>query len=125
MLTFVDGTSRFPSGLFRANVKSRRTDPAGLKELINIIVSNISDTEVLGEGREAWMASIGFSSNCAGVVAENQHRADLGDGNGQKNETDIKRCMYNALMHTDQTHNFRLGNYGSQCSLTALGCEFD
>ncbi|KAM0754414.1 hypothetical protein T439DRAFT_376898 [Meredithblackwellia eburnea MCA 4105] len=76
------------------------TYPEGLGEPLNLVVSANSDPDVLSEDMiKDWMESVGFSFECGGFTLGSRQAANLGDGNGVKNQTGIYRWAYgqNAL----------------------------
>jgi len=75
------------------------TYPMGQGEPLNIIISGNSHAEVLVDselngGLRNYFLSIGFSGECLGQHAGSNQGADLGDGNGFKNQTDVMRWNY-------------------------------
>ncbi|KAE8219138.1 hypothetical protein CF326_g9017 [Tilletia indica] len=66
-------------------------------EPINIVISNASDRFVLtSKGFLEWASSVQLIPNAC-VVRDNlggSQQADLGDGNGRKNQTDVLRHSY-------------------------------
>ncbi|CAD6888294.1 unnamed protein product [Tilletia laevis] len=66
-------------------------------EPINVIISNASDRFVLTrEGFLEWASSVQLIPNAC-IVRDNvggSQQADLGDGNGRKNQTDVLRHSY-------------------------------
>lgn len=75
------------------------TFPAGLGEPLNVILSANSDAAVLVDqendgGLRNYYLSLGFSAECLGQHAGDDQGADLGDGNGLKNETAVIRWNY-------------------------------
>jgi len=76
------------------------TYPPGQGEPLNAIISSLSDDIVLKDqetngGLRNYFLSFGFSGECLGQHAGEQQAADLGDGNGYKNETAVIRWNYN------------------------------
>ncbi|EJD50503.1 hypothetical protein AURDEDRAFT_160404 [Auricularia subglabra TFB-10046 SS5] len=75
------------------------TWPAGLGEPLNIIMSANSDAQVLvdspnnGGLRNYWL-SLRFAGECLGQHLGDHQAANLGDGNGLKNETAVMRFNY-------------------------------
>ncbi|EJC98894.1 uncharacterized protein FOMMEDRAFT_113467 [Fomitiporia mediterranea MF3/22] len=64
-------------------------------EPLNVIISGHSDPYVLTEsGFHSYAKSIGFSEECLGLHYGNIHRADLGDGDGRKEERFLARQYY-------------------------------
>ncbi|KAF8895569.1 hypothetical protein BD779DRAFT_1434060 [Infundibulicybe gibba] len=75
------------------------TFPAGQGEPINAIISGSSDARVLVDaetdgGLRNFFLSIGFSGECLGQHSGSDQAANLGDGNGYKNETSVIRWNY-------------------------------
>ncbi|TFY73338.1 hypothetical protein EWM64_g10674 [Hericium alpestre] len=75
------------------------TIPAGLHEPINAVISGSSDSSVLKDqqvdgGLRNYFTSFGFAGECLGQHSGNDQGADLGDGNGAKNETAVIRWDY-------------------------------
>jgi len=75
------------------------TYPAGLGEPINIIITGSSDVDVLQDsetngGLRNYFLSFGFSGECLGQHDGSDQAANLGDGNGYKNETAVIRWDY-------------------------------
>jgi hypothetical protein len=75
------------------------TYPPGQGEPLNAIISGLSDGVVLKDqetkgGLRNYFLSFGFSDECLGQHAGEQQAADLGDGNGHKNETAVIRWNY-------------------------------
>ncbi|EIN07052.1 hypothetical protein PUNSTDRAFT_70637 [Punctularia strigosozonata HHB-11173 SS5] len=63
-------------------------DGGGVLEPINIIISANSSPEVLtDDGFTNYMKSLGLSIECLGQHGGGLFTADLGDGNGSKNQT--------------------------------------
>ncbi|EPQ50977.1 hypothetical protein GLOTRDRAFT_81547 [Gloeophyllum trabeum ATCC 11539] len=64
-------------------------------EPLNVIISAFSDPYVLTEtGFHAYAKSIGFSEECMGLHYGQIHEADLGDGDGRKEEQFLARQTY-------------------------------
>ncbi|KAL5524720.1 hypothetical protein ACEPAF_9865 [Sanghuangporus sanghuang] len=64
-------------------------------EPLNVIISGHSDPFILTEaGFHYYAKSIGFSEECLGLHYGNIHRADLGDGDGRKEELFLARQHY-------------------------------
>ncbi|KAI0043948.1 hypothetical protein FA95DRAFT_1523570 [Auriscalpium vulgare] len=64
-------------------------------EPLNIIVSGLSDPFILTDaGFHVYAKSIGYSSECLGLHYGNIHEADLGDGEGRKDEQYLARQYY-------------------------------
>ncbi|KAI1793311.1 hypothetical protein LXA43DRAFT_1124615 [Ganoderma leucocontextum] len=118
-LAYSPNRVRSPSPLWRRASSSRSVPPAGfydpsknegglltvapntggLGEPLNVIVSGNSDELVLVDNEEKggfrnWMISVGFASECLGQHAGDAQTANLGDGNGQLNETSELRWDY-------------------------------
>ncbi|KAA1469736.1 hypothetical protein DENSPDRAFT_639665 [Dentipellis sp. KUC8613] len=75
------------------------TSPPGLHEPINAVILGTSDDTVLVDqqangGLRNYFLSFGFSGECLGQHEGNDQGADLGDGNGIKNETAVIRWDY-------------------------------
>ncbi|CAL1713028.1 unnamed protein product [Somion occarium] len=75
------------------------TFPAGLGEPLNAIISGFSDSDVLKDqetdgGLRNYFLSFGYSSECLGQHLGDDQAANLGDGNGTKNETAVIRWNY-------------------------------
>ncbi|KAI0755098.1 hypothetical protein C8Q80DRAFT_1299810 [Daedaleopsis nitida] len=71
----------------------------GQGEPLNVIVSGNSDALVLDDNEDKggfrnYFLSVGFASECLGQHAGDPQTANLGDGNGQKNETAELRWDY-------------------------------
>ncbi|KAI0712014.1 hypothetical protein C8Q76DRAFT_796910 [Earliella scabrosa] len=72
----------------------------GLGEPLNVIVSGHSDETVLvdreqeGGFRNYWLSLNGFGAECLGQHAGLPQTANLGDGNGQKDESAVLRWNY-------------------------------
>ncbi|KAH8104987.1 hypothetical protein DFH11DRAFT_1712843 [Phellopilus nigrolimitatus] len=66
-----------------------------LGEPLNVIISAHSDPFILTEtGLHYYAKSIGFSEECLGLHYGNIHLADLGDGDGRKDEQFLARQYY-------------------------------
>ncbi|KDQ62692.1 hypothetical protein JAAARDRAFT_121300 [Jaapia argillacea MUCL 33604] len=64
-------------------------------EPLNVIISGLSDPFILTEfGFHQYAKSIGFSEECMGLHYGNIHEADLGDGDGRKQEMFLARQYY-------------------------------
>lgn len=64
-------------------------------EPLNVIISGLSDPYVLElEGLKSYSKSIGFSSECFGLHYGGYQSADLGDGEGRKDQHYIARQSY-------------------------------
>ncbi|KEP54023.1 putative transmembrane protein [Rhizoctonia solani 123E] len=64
-------------------------------EPLNVIISGNSHPNVLThEGLHKYAKSIGFSEECLGVHMGDLHGADLGDGEGRKDEQFLARQHY-------------------------------
>ncbi|KAM0747080.1 hypothetical protein T439DRAFT_318350 [Meredithblackwellia eburnea MCA 4105] len=88
------------------------TYPAGLGEPINAVLSSNSDAAVLTytgflDLAESW----GFSGSCLGQSAGNAQSANLGDGNGYKNQTDLLRWNYGDPSLGTCTETIKGGNH--------------
>ncbi|KAF9046306.1 hypothetical protein BJ165DRAFT_1470517 [Panaeolus papilionaceus] len=75
------------------------TFPMGQGEPLNAIISGNSDPRVLKDiemngGLRNYFLSFGFSGECLGQHAGSNQAANLGDGNGPKNETSVIRWNY-------------------------------
>ncbi|KAF9240218.1 hypothetical protein BU15DRAFT_61551 [Melanogaster broomeanus] len=75
------------------------TDPPGLGEPLNVIISAYSDSAVLHNtvnngGLINYYQSFGFSTECLGQHSGSDQAADLGDGNGYVNQTAVIRWDY-------------------------------
>ncbi|KAK4702447.1 hypothetical protein P7C70_g3777, partial [Phenoliferia sp. Uapishka_3] len=71
------------------------TYPAGLGEPINGVLSSDSDAYVLtNAGFLDWGVSVGYGGSCLGQMGGNPQAANLGDGNGVVNQTDLLRWDY-------------------------------
>ncbi|KDE09366.1 hypothetical protein MVLG_00680, partial [Microbotryum lychnidis-dioicae p1A1 Lamole] len=70
-------------------------DPT-LGEPINIVVSGNSDSYILTEhGFQDWSLSIQYAIQPDDITLGGKQLADLGDGNGPQNQTDLLRYDYN------------------------------
>lgn len=84
------------------------TFPAGLGEPLNIIISGNSDDGVLIDqstngGLKNYFNSFKYSTECLGQHIGSHQMADLGDGNGGRNETAVIRYDFgNAILGTCQ-----------------------
>ncbi|SGY20439.1 BQ5605_C016g08049 [Microbotryum silenes-dioicae] len=66
-----------------------------LGEPINIVVSGNSDSYILTEsGFQDWCLSIQYAIQPDDITLGGKQRADLGDGNGPHNQTDLLRYDY-------------------------------
>ncbi|KAG8731095.1 hypothetical protein FRC12_019898 [Ceratobasidium sp. 428] len=64
-------------------------------EPLNVIISGNSHPDVLThEGLHKYAKSIGFSEECLGIHIGDIHSADLGDGEGRKDEQFLARQHY-------------------------------
>ncbi|KAF8999016.1 hypothetical protein BDZ89DRAFT_1096308 [Hymenopellis radicata] len=64
-------------------------------EPLNVIISGQSDPFILTDtGFHYYAKSIGFSEECLGLHYGNIHEADLGDGDGRKEEEFLARQYY-------------------------------
>ncbi|THH20045.1 hypothetical protein EW146_g1249 [Bondarzewia mesenterica] len=75
------------------------TFPAGLQEPINAILLGTSDSSVLVDqqtdgGLRNYFQSFGFASECLGQHSGGDQGANLGDGDGLRNETAVIRWDY-------------------------------
>lgn len=75
------------------------TFPMGMGEPLNAIISGNSDSRVLANGEVDggllnYFLSFGFSGECLGQHSGSDQAANLGDGNGSKNETGVIRWDY-------------------------------
>ncbi|ETW81879.1 hypothetical protein HETIRDRAFT_318819 [Heterobasidion irregulare TC 32-1] len=75
------------------------TFPAGLGEPLNAIILGSSDETVLVDqetdgGLRNYFLSFGFAGECLGQHSGSDQGANLGDGNGSKNETAVIRWDY-------------------------------
>lgn len=75
------------------------TFPMGQGEPINAIITGSSDSRVLVDaevngGLRNYFVSFGFSGECLGQHSGSDQEANLGDGNGFKNETGVIRWAY-------------------------------
>ncbi|KAF9449127.1 hypothetical protein P691DRAFT_584933 [Macrolepiota fuliginosa MF-IS2] len=75
------------------------TYPAGQGEPLNAIITGRSDARVLVDaevngGLRNYFLSFGFSGECLGQHSGSDQAANLGDGNGYKNETSVIRWNY-------------------------------
>lgn len=75
---------------------SRISTASNVGEPLNVIISGDSDKEVLtSEGASEYFESLFFSpGSCAGISAGGPQLADLGDGKGFVNQTDVLRFNY-------------------------------
>ncbi|TFK52349.1 hypothetical protein OE88DRAFT_1657558 [Heliocybe sulcata] len=92
------------------------TYPAGLGEPINVILSGNSDAAVLVDqqsdgGLRNYYQSLGFSSECLGQHSGSDQAANLGDGNGYKNETAVIRWDYGDPAFGTCTETVEGGNH--------------
>lgn len=67
---------------------------SNLGEPINIVISNSSSAEVLTEqGLASYFSSLFFSpNNCLGISLGGEQQANLDDGQGVVNQTEVYRC---------------------------------
>lgn len=66
----------------------------GLGEPLNVIISGESDAQVL-QYPEEYLESLYFSpGDCVGISLGGPQTANLGDGNGSKNQSDVMRFNY-------------------------------
>ncbi|KAF8606898.1 hypothetical protein BDV93DRAFT_436335, partial [Ceratobasidium sp. AG-I] len=64
-------------------------------EPLNVIISGASHPDVLThDGLHKYAKSIGFSEECLGIHIGDLHAADLGDGEGRKDEQFLARQHY-------------------------------
>ncbi|KAG8969500.1 hypothetical protein FRC03_002361 [Tulasnella sp. 419] len=75
------------------------TYPMGLGEPLNVIISARSDPAVLQDredqgGLRNYFLSLQFSGECLGQSLGTEQAANLGDGNGSRNETAVMRHNY-------------------------------
>jgi len=64
-------------------------------EPLNVIISGASHPDVLThDGLHKYAKSIGFSEECLGIHIGDLHSADLGDGQGRKDEQFLARQHY-------------------------------
>ncbi|KAK7462293.1 hypothetical protein VKT23_007893 [Stygiomarasmius scandens] len=75
------------------------TFPAGQGEPINMVISGNSDEAVLNDqeidgGLRNYWLSLDFAGECLGQHSGSDQGANLGDGNGAKNETAVIRYDY-------------------------------
>jgi hypothetical protein len=73
-----------------------QTDAAsgGLGEPINVIISGESDAQVIANPEE-YLESLFFSpGSCGGISLGGPQLANLGDGNGYQNQSDVMRFNY-------------------------------
>ncbi|GAA6038153.1 hypothetical protein JCM8097_005764 [Rhodosporidiobolus ruineniae] len=74
---------------------ARNTYPAGLGEPINVVVSAESDPLIMtDDGFFDWSESIEFGHECLGQSDGERQAANLGDGNGEINQTTLLRYNY-------------------------------
>ncbi|TBU31788.1 hypothetical protein BD311DRAFT_804267 [Dichomitus squalens] len=93
-----------PAGFYNPNDSGGKMltvapNTGGLGEPLNIIVSGNSDETVLVDsedngGFRNYMISVGFAAECLGQHEGDAQTANLGDGNGQLNETSELRWDY-------------------------------
>ncbi|OCB88500.1 hypothetical protein A7U60_g4314 [Sanghuangporus baumii] len=80
---------------FRHNFDCIQFTTRYFREPLNVIISGHSDPFILTEaGFHYYAKSIGFSEECLGLHYGNIHRADLGDGDGRKEELFLARQHY-------------------------------
>lgn len=92
------------------------TFPAGLGEPLNMIIAGTSDEDVLNDsvdngGLQNYFQSFGFSGECLGLHQGDHQAADLGDGNGYKNETQVMRWNYGDPKVGTCTETVKGGNH--------------
>ncbi|GAA5958376.1 hypothetical protein JCM21900_000894 [Sporobolomyces salmonicolor] len=74
---------------------AQNTYPAGLGEPINLVVSADSDRLLMtDEGFFDYAESLQFSGECLGQTGGDRQAANLGDGNGEHNQTTLLRFNY-------------------------------
>ncbi|GAA5850483.1 hypothetical protein JCM8547_001888 [Rhodosporidiobolus lusitaniae] len=75
---------------------ARNTYPAGLGEPINVVISAESDPLLMtDDGFFDYSESLLFSHECLGQSDGERQAANLGDGNGEINQTTLLRYNYN------------------------------
>ncbi|KDQ62748.1 hypothetical protein JAAARDRAFT_30658 [Jaapia argillacea MUCL 33604] len=92
------------------------TYPAGLGEPLNGIITANSDSDVLVDqeingGLRNYFQAVGFSSECLGQHSGSDQGANLGDGNGVKNETAVIRWDYGDPAFGTCTETIQGGNH--------------
>ncbi|RPD62278.1 hypothetical protein L227DRAFT_499009 [Lentinus tigrinus ALCF2SS1-6] len=98
------GRSVPPAGFYNphdngGNMLTVAPNTGGLGEPLNVIVSGKSDDIVLADNEDQggfrnYFLAVGFGSECLGQHAGDAQTANLGDGNGTKNETSELRWDY-------------------------------
>lgn len=89
----VPSLSRSSCGSFLCSIPQWTTEDLG--EPLNVIISARSDPGILSEhGIRTYVKSIGFDKECMGVHIGHIHIADLGDGEGKKDEQFLGRQSY-------------------------------
>ncbi|GAA5983621.1 hypothetical protein JCM11641_007302 [Rhodosporidiobolus odoratus] len=74
---------------------ARNTYPAGLGEPINVVISADSDGLLMtDEGFFDYSESLQYSGECLGQTGGERQGANLGDGNGEINQTTLLRFNY-------------------------------
>ncbi|GAA6007042.1 hypothetical protein JCM10207_009181 [Rhodosporidiobolus poonsookiae] len=74
---------------------ARNTYPEGLGEPINVVISAESDPLLMtDEGFFDYSESLEYSGECLGQTGGERQAANLGDGNGQINQTTLLRYNY-------------------------------
>ncbi|THU91428.1 hypothetical protein K435DRAFT_780735 [Dendrothele bispora CBS 962.96] len=90
-LTLALNVPRQASGFFNPaqGGGSMLTDTGnGLGEPLNVIISGLSSSQVLSvSGVTNYAKAIGFSTECLGIHLGDPQSANLGDGNGAKNQS--------------------------------------
>jgi len=96
--TTSDGTDWKTSGWADPRLRGGRMLDYTLPKLgepINVIISGLSDPFILShDGLHKYAKSLGFSEECLGMHIGDLHEADLGDGDGRKNEQFLGRQHY-------------------------------
>ncbi|VDC05251.1 unnamed protein product [Peniophora sp. CBMAI 1063] len=74
----------------------------GVGEPMNVIISGLSSPDVLTlAGIENFARAIGFSTECLGLHLGGPQSADLGDGNGQVNQTiELREDFHDPILGT-------------------------
>lgn len=87
---YVDPTTAGGSMLTRLSANTQMGEP------LNVIISGDSDKEVLTpQGASEYLESLYFSpGTCLGISAGGPQQANLGDGNGYRDQTDVLRFNY-------------------------------
>ncbi|KIY46722.1 hypothetical protein FISHEDRAFT_75334 [Fistulina hepatica ATCC 64428] len=94
-----DNASEFPNGWHDPRIHGGRfldyATNSDCGEPLNVIISAKSDPFILTEeGMHYYSKSIGFSEECLGIHYGFIHEADLGDGDGRKEEQILARQYY-------------------------------